>query len=117
MIRSTSTIQIVWILFSLYKFLETFAGNLDEDARQRITDKGTMDSLFDKILVCAGRVDECEDCFKALESDAELNKYGRMEVSSIYSVIQDICRIAIAYYQFDPDKRCKFTYYKVLVNL
>jgi len=103
--------------FSLYKFLKTFERNLDPESRRRISEKGTVDSLFDKILTCAERVDECEDCFMALESETELNKYGRQEVAGIYSIIQDICRIAIAYYQFDPDKRCKFNYYKVLVNL
>jgi len=34
---------------SLYKFLKTFAANLEEPTRQKIVDKGTMDSLFDKI--------------------------------------------------------------------
>lgn len=103
--------------FSLYKLLKVFAKNLKPEFRRRIVEKGTVDSLFEKILICANRVDECEDCFLALESEADLNKYGRQEVSAIFLVIQDICRIAIAYYQFDPDKRCKFNYYKVLVNL
>ena len=76
-----------------------------------------MDSLFDKILVCANRINEFKDCFVALEGEAVLDNYGKKEVASIYSTIQDICRVAIAYYQFDPDKRCKFSYYKVLVHL
>ena len=102
---------------SLYKFLKTFAENIDEETRQKIVDKGTLDSLFDKILVCSNQVNEFEDCFLALEGDTELNTYGKKEVVQIFSAIQDICRIAIAYYQFEPVKRCQFNYYKVLVNL
>jgi hypothetical protein len=52
-----------------------------------------------------------------MESDAGLNVYGQKEVSEIYTTVQDICRIAMAYYQFDPLKRDQFNFYKVLVNL
>jgi len=101
----------------LYKFLKTFAENLDEATRQKIVEKGTLDSLFDKILTCANRVNDFEDCFVALEGENKLDNYGKSEVTQIYETIQDICRIAIAYYQFDPAMRSKFSYYKVLVNL
>lgn len=102
---------------SLYKFLKQFAANLDEETRTKITNKGSLDSLFDKILTCANRVNDFEDCFVALEGEAQLDDYGKKEVAQIYATIQDICRIAIAYYQFDPLMRAKFNYYKVLVNL
>jgi hypothetical protein len=102
---------------SLYKFLKVFAENLDEASRQKIIEKGTADSLFDKILICANRVNEFQDCFLALEGEAHLDNYGKRDVARIFVTIQDICRIASAYYQFDQDKRCRFTYYKVLVNL
>lgn len=102
---------------SLYRFLRTFAKNMNEEIRQKIVEKGTLDSLFDKLLACANQVNDFEDCFVALEGDAELNTYGEKEVAQIYAIIQDICRIAIAYYQFDPNMRSQFSYYKVLVNL
>lgn len=102
---------------SLFKFLKTFAANLNEPTRQKITDKGTLDSWFDKILVCANKVSKFEDCFVALEGEADIDHYGKNEVARIYESIKDICRIAIAYYQFDPKMRCKFNYYRVMVNL
>nr|WP_319572069.1 hypothetical protein [uncultured Draconibacterium sp.] len=102
---------------SLFKFLKTFAANLNESLRQNISEKGTPDALFDKILVCSNRVSQFEDCFVALEGDTDLDNYDKKEVAKIYETIQDICRIAIAYYQFDPKMRCKFNYYKVMVNL
>jgi hypothetical protein len=102
---------------SLYRFLKTFAENINEETRQEIVSRGSLDSLFDKILACANQVNDFEDCFVALEGEAELNTYGKKEVAQIYSTIQDICRIAIAYYQFDANMRSQFSYYKVLVNL
>lgn len=102
---------------SLYNFLKTFKKNIDADTRKKIVESGTLDALFEKIIDCANRTDEFEDCFKALSSDTDLDTYGKKEVAQIYSAIQDICRIAVAYYQFDPEMRAKFSYYKVLMNL
>ena len=98
-------------------FLNVFAENLDESTRKKAVSKGTMDSLFDKILDSADKIKGFKDCFETLEGETELNTYGQKEVAQIYSTIRDICRIAIAYYQFDPIKRDQFNFYKVLVNL
>lgn len=102
---------------SLYHFLKTFASNLDEESRSKIVKKGTMDELFDKILMCANQIDEFEDCFITLEEDKDINNYGKKEIREIYESTKDICKIASAYYQFDPEMRCRFNLYKVLVNL
>jgi hypothetical protein len=102
---------------SLHKFLTTFAKNLDEDTRKKITSKNTPDTVIDKILNCAKQITKFTECFEALEGDAQLNSYGQKEVAEIYETIQDISRIAMAYYQFDPVKRDQFNFYKVLVNL
>ncbi len=102
---------------SLYHFLTTFAENIDEATRKKIVNKGTSDTLFKKILESAKQIKEYKDCFETLESENELSTYAQKEVAEIYQTIQDICRIAVAYYQFDPEKRDLFNFYKVLVNL
>ena len=102
---------------SLYRFLETFAKNLDEADRKRITGKDVPDALFQKILAAAGQIQEYKCCFEKLEGEADLTSEALTEVKKIYETIQDICRIAIAYYQFDPIKRDEFNFYKVMVNL
>lgn len=103
---------------SLYKFLHTFNENLDDKTRQRILQKGGIpESLIEKILVAARQIEEYKNCFEQLESENELGSFGLKEVAEIYETIQDICRIAIAYYQFDPVKRDEFNFYKVMVNL
>ncbi|RIH66773.1 hypothetical protein D1164_04045 [Mariniphaga sediminis] len=102
---------------SLYKFLVTFAENLDEDTRKKISDKGVPDSLFHKILETARQIEDFKCCFEALESENELNTFAQKDVIEIYEIVQDICRLAAAYYQFDPIKRDEFNFYKVMVNL
>ncbi len=102
---------------SMCKFLLTFEQNIDAETRKKIVACGTSDSLFMKILESAREIKKFEECFAALEEDAELNNYGKKEMTEIYKTVQDICRIAIAYYQFDPIKRDQFNFYKTLVNL
>lgn len=102
---------------SLYNFLTTFAENLDEATRKKIVARGAPESLFTKIIESARQIGEYKSCFESLESENELNNYAQKEVAEIYQTIQDICRIAVAYYQFDPAKRDEFNFYKTLVNL
>jgi hypothetical protein len=102
---------------SLHKFLTTFAKNLDNETRGKIVAKNTPDTVIDKILNCAQEITRFAKCFEALEGDARLNSYGYKEVSEIYITVQDISRIAMAYYQFDPIRRDQFNFYKVLSNL
>ena len=65
----------------------------------------------------ANDIKQFEECFEALQSDAHINNYGQKETAEIYTAIQDVCRIANAYYDFDPIKRDSFNFYKTLVNL
>jgi hypothetical protein len=102
---------------SMCRFLIQFAKNLDDYTRKKIVAKGTPDSLFDKIMRSASDIKQFEECFEALQRDARLNNYGEKETNEIYLTIQDICRIANAYYDFDPIKRQSFNFYKTLVNL
>ena len=102
---------------SLHKFLCSFAKNLDNETRKKIESKNTPASVITKILDSAQQITRFARCFEVLEGDAHLNTYGQKEVHEIYETIQDISRIAMAYYQFDPVKRDQFNFYKVLSNL
>lgn len=102
---------------SLYKFLTTFEKNLDYETRRKITAKNTPESVIEKVLNCARQITKFTECFETLEGETDLNTYGQKEVKEIYETIQDISRIAMAYFQFDPVKRDLFNFYKVLVNL
>ncbi|MFW5832421.1 MAG: hypothetical protein ACOCVA_09205 [Prolixibacteraceae bacterium] len=102
---------------SLCKFLLTFKENLNDDTRKKIVARGTVDSVFDKILSAANQLSNYQECFELLEGEYQLNSYGQKEVIEIYNTIKDICRITTAYYQFEPMQRDKFNFYKVMVNL
>ncbi len=102
---------------SMCKFLIHFAQNIDDNTRKKIVAKGTPDSVIERILSSAFDIKQFEECFEVLQSDAHINNYGQKEITGIYSTIQDICRIANAYFDFDPIKRDAFSFYKTLVNL
>ncbi len=102
---------------SLLNFLRVFADNLDAETRKKIVLKGTVDSIFRKILNSAAEIEKFKDCFETLVNTTELNEYGQKEVFQIYVAIQDICRIATAYYHCDPIRRDQFNFYKVLMHL
>ncbi len=102
---------------SFYKLLLAFSENLDTETRRKITEKGTPDFLFEKILVAAEKIEEYKCCLESLVEESELQSEARQEVTGIYQTIQDICSIAGAYFQFDPVKRDKFNFYKVMIKL
>lgn len=102
---------------SMCRFLMKFSENIDDVTRKKIVSRGTVDSIFEKIMDSAVKIRQYEECFEALEGDAEINTYGQKEISAIYKTVRGICRIAVAYYQFDPIKRDEFNFYKTLVNL
>lgn len=102
---------------STYNLLKTFAGNLDEKTRKKLEDKGDEKSIIDHILDFAEQINAYKECFELMKGNNEVNVYGKKDIDEIYNSIKDICRIAGAYYQFDPDVREKFNFYRVLRNL
>lgn len=102
---------------SLYNLLKAFTRNLDHETHERIVSKGVPESLFTKIFETAKQIEDYKNCFVTLETENELDKGGMTEIAGIYEEVRNICRIASAYYHFDPVRRDEFNFYKVMVNL
>lgn len=102
---------------SLYNFLTAFTQNLDEETKQKIIQKGIPSSLFDKIYETAKQIEDYKCCFETLGTENLFPESVQKNVTDIYEDIKDICRIAIAYFQFEPLKRDEFDFYKVMVYL
>ncbi len=102
---------------SMYNLLKTFSNNLNEETKIKILKKGVNEPLLERILEYAKEINAYKDCFELMESNYGVNTYGKKEVEEIYGTIKDICRISIAYYQYDPVNRDKFNFYRVLRNL
>jgi hypothetical protein len=60
---------------------------------------------------------ELKNCFDISHGSDQLSIDLKREINAIYSEVKDICRIANAYYEFDPLQRDKFNFYKVMINL
>jgi hypothetical protein len=102
---------------SMYNLLKTFTSNINDETRKLIEEKGIEKSIIDQILEYSDQINRYRDCFETLESNGGLNKYGQKDMEEIYSTVKDICRISVAYYQYDPITRDKFNFYRVLRNL
>jgi hypothetical protein len=102
---------------SVYSMLKTFRENLTAELRHKFAEKVNYSGIFTRILDYAGKIAPFESCFGQLESPVEMDKYGRKEVEEIYDTVKDICLIAGAYYQFEPEKQDQFNFYKVIRNL
>jgi hypothetical protein len=46
-----------------------------------------------------------------------LSDEGKKVINIIFSEIKDICRVATAYYLFDPVKRDQFCFFRVMIGL
>jgi len=102
---------------SVFNLLKTFQENLTPDLRKSFSDRTNYADIFKRILDNAEKTAPYAACFGQIQAPGEIDIYGKREVDEIYETIKDISRIAMAYFQFEPEKRDEFNFYKVIRNL
>ncbi len=102
---------------SLYMLAERFAANLTPAIREKLISKTIPISMVDKIAGYYSEMENFKTCFDLINESKHLNEEGKQVISEIFSEIKDICRIASAYYLFDPVKRDMFSFFRVMHNL
>jgi hypothetical protein len=103
--------------FSLYKMMATFKRNMTPELQQVMLSRGINKSQLSRLLDYKERLAELKNCFDISHGQDQLSAELKREINSIYSEVKDICRIAQAYYSFDPVQRDKFCFYKVMISL
>lgn len=103
--------------FSLYKMMATFKRNMTPELQQVILARGINKSLLERLISYKEKLAELKNCFDVSHGNDQLGAELKKEINTIYSEVKDICRIANAYYEFDPLQRDKFNFYKVMINL
>lgn len=103
--------------FSLYKMMATFKRNMTPELQQIILARGINPNLLSRLIHYKEQLSDLKDCFDIASGKDQLSAELKQEINSIYSEIKDICRIASAYYEFDPGHRDKFNFYRVMINL
>ena len=103
--------------FSLYKMMATFRRNMTTELQQVINARGIDKNLLIRLLAYKERLAELKNCFDISHGNDQLGAELKREINSIYSEVKDICRVANAYYEFDPVQRDRFNFYKVMINL
>ncbi len=103
--------------FSLYKMMATFKRNMTPELQQIIQARGIDKNLINRLLAYKERLSDLKNCFDVSQGKDQLEADLKHEINSIYAEIKDICRIASAYYEFDPMQHDKFRFYHVMINL
>lgn len=103
--------------FSLYKMMSTFRRNMTPELQQIILARGIDKNLISRLLLYREKLAELKNCFDISHGQDQLSADLKREINAIYSEVKDICRIANAYFEFDPVQRDRFNFYKVMINL
>ncbi|MBV5311883.1 MAG: hypothetical protein JZU47_01230 [Prolixibacteraceae bacterium] len=103
--------------FSLYKMMATFKRNMTPELLQVVQARGIDKNLLSRLMAYKEKLAELKNCFDISHGSDQLSLDLKREINAIYSEVKDICRIANAYYEFDPLQRDKFNFYKVMINL
>lgn len=103
--------------FSLYKMMATFRRNMTPELQQVILARGINKPLLSRLLGYKEKLAELKNCFDISHGKDQLSADLKREINAIYNEVKDICRIANAYFEFDPVQRDKFCFYKVMINL
>lgn len=103
---------------ALIQLLNAFRINMNDSIRKQITEKGLNNALIDNIIGYTSSFENAnviQESFKS--SSKEVTQEVRNSFNSIYDEIISICKIATAYYRYEPLKAEQFTFQKVLKNL
>ena len=103
--------------FSLYKLMSIFNQNMTSELKQIICARGIDKVLINRLQSYNLILEDLMCRSDSLSNPNPLNADLKREINMIYAEVKDICRIANAYYEFDPEQRDKFNFYKVLINL
>ncbi len=103
--------------YSLYEMMSTFKLNMIPELQQVILARGIDKSLINRLLSYPEKLDELKNCLGVTQEKEQHDADFKQEIDAIYGEIKIICRIASAYYEFDPLLRNEFSFYKVMINL
>jgi hypothetical protein len=101
----------------MYHFINTFANNISSGIIEKITEGGLDVNVIKRVIDDAKELDKYKDCFELISDPSVVDDHGRKLLEEVYEEIRDICRIATAYFYFDPSKRESFNFFKALRNI
>jgi hypothetical protein len=102
---------------SLFFLMETLHKNMTSDLKQMLISKTIPASLVEEILTYDQQLHEFKSCFDLINASSLLSDESKEVITEIFSEIKDICRVATAYYLFDPMKRDSFCFFRVMIGL
>ncbi len=102
---------------SLYFLLKVIHENVTPELKQTLTSNAIPAELIDTILKFDNQLREFNSCFDLIVASDRLSESGKLAVNEIFTEVKDICRVATAYYLFEPLKRDQFCFFRVMFGL
>ena len=103
---------------ALIQLLYAFKTNMTETLRQEITAKGMSATIIDNLMGYAETFRQANVAQEALKgSTKSITSEVSATFNAIYEEVIGICKIASAYYKFEPLKKEQFSFAKVISNL
>jgi hypothetical protein len=103
--------------YKMFLFVKVFADNLTPEIREKILAKGLDPHLLDRIIFNSKQLDTFKECFDLMNDKNMVLDEDQIRIENLYGVVRDICRIATAYFYFEPVKRESFNFFKALRNM
>lgn len=102
---------------SLYQLIDAFSKNMTPDLVQKLESVHFPNELIERLKSYVDELNDLQQCYDFMSENSKLPPEAKKEINEVYAIVQDICRIAIAYYQFDPVKREQFCFYRVMIKM
>ena len=103
---------------ALIQLLYAFKKGLSDEIRNQITEKGTNPALIDRIIAYAEQLKDANISQETLkETTKVISEEAVNAFNEIYEELIGICKIASAFFQYEPLKKEQFTFSKVISNM
>ncbi|MBL4561925.1 MAG: hypothetical protein JKX79_13170, partial [Labilibaculum sp.] len=103
---------------ALIQLLYSFKKGMTDQLKQQITEKGTNPVLIERIITYANQLNEANVTQETLkETTKAISEEAVNAFNEVYTEIMGICKIASAFYQYEPLKKEQFTFSKAVANM
>jgi len=103
---------------ALIQLLYAFRKGMSKDLKDQITAKGTNPALIERLIAYAEDLKEANVSQESLKESTKLLSEEAIEIfNDIYEEVMGICKIAAAFYQYEPLKKEQFTFSKAISNM
>ncbi|WP_282038683.1 hypothetical protein [Saccharicrinis aurantiacus] len=103
---------------TIIQFLAQLEQGMTAELKQQIIEKGTNEALVDRIIAYGSQFKQYNLNQEVLKNDTKSISANTMaDINEVFTEVMGICKIASRYYQFDPIKKERYTFSKIVSSM